>query len=69
MHLRNAPTKGMKELGAGEGYQYPHDFPGGWVDETYLPQESSLDTPYYKPSGRGYEKRMVERRDARKKKD
>ncbi len=67
MHLRNAPTKGMKEMGAGEGYEYPHDFPGAYVDKEYLPEDAPLDTPYYEPSDRGYEKRMLERREARKK--
>lgn len=64
MHLRNAPTQGMKKLGHGKGYQYPHDFPGGWVQEQYLP-EGDLATPYYEPTDRGYEARMRERRRAR----
>lgn len=66
MHLRNAPTSGMKEMGHGEGYQYPHDFPGAWVDAEYLPKEGAFGTPYYEPSGRGYERRMQERREGRK---
>ncbi len=65
MHLRNAPTKGMKELGAGEGYQYPHDFPGAWVDERYLPDDPGLSAPYYEPSDRGHEAKMRERRRRR----
>lgn len=60
MHLRNAPVQGYKELGHGEGYQYPHDFPEGWVDQTYLP-EGKWSTPYYVPSGIGYEARIIER--------
>jgi putative ATPase len=66
MHLRNAPTKGMKELGHGEGYEYPHDAPGAWIDKRYLPDEGSLKTPYYEPSERGYEGKMLERRRKRK---
>lgn len=64
MHLRNAPTQGMKKLGHGKGYQYPHDFPGAWINEQYLP-EGDLSTPYYEPADRGYELRMRERRKAR----
>ena len=64
MHLRNAPTKGMEKLGHGKGYQYPHDFPGGWVDQPHLP-EADLETPYYEPTDRGYEARMNERRKGR----
>ncbi|MCB0825337.1 MAG: replication-associated recombination protein A [Armatimonadetes bacterium] len=67
MPLRNAPTKGLEELGHGEGYIYPHDVPGAWVDFDYLPQNIKLRTPYYEPSDRGYEKRMQERRANRKK--
>ncbi len=66
MHLRNAPHSGLSELGHGEGYQYPHDAPGGWVDVDYLPEGADLDTPYYDPTDRGYERRMKERRDGRK---
>jgi len=39
MHLRNAVTSGMKELGYGKGYKYAHDYPGNIVDQDYLPQE------------------------------
>ena len=65
MHLRNAPHSGMKELGAGEGYQYPHDFPGAWVDADYIDPHAGLSTPYYDPSDRGYEAKMTERRKGR----
>jgi putative ATPase len=65
MHLRNAPHSGMKELGHGEGYDYPHDFPGAFVDKDYLPEDSGLSTPYYDPSDRGYEKKIRERRASR----
>ena len=37
LHLRNAPTKLMKELGYGADYKYPHNFPGNWVEQQYLP--------------------------------
>ena len=39
LHLRNAPTSLMKELGYSDGYKYPHDFPGHWVEQQYLPEE------------------------------
>ena len=39
LHLRNAPTSLMKELGYHDGYKYPHDFPGHWVEQQYLPDE------------------------------
>ena len=39
LHLRNAPTNLMKELGYSDGYKYPHDFPGHWVEQQYLPDE------------------------------
>ena len=39
LHLRNAPTSLMKELGYADGYLYPHDFPGHWVAQQYLPDE------------------------------
>ncbi len=39
LHLRNAPTKLMKDLGYADGYKYPHDYPGHWVEQQYLPDE------------------------------
>ena len=39
LHLRNAPTSLMKELGYADGYKYPHDFPGHWVAQQYLPDD------------------------------
>ena len=38
-HLRNAPTSLMKELGYADGYKYPHDFPGHWTEQQYMPDE------------------------------
>lgn len=46
MHIRNAPIEKMKELGYGEGYLYPHDFPGHQVEQQYLP-DRMLGTKYY----------------------
>ena len=46
MHIRNAPVEKMKELGYGEGYLYPHDFPGHYVEQQYLP-DKMLGTKYF----------------------
>lgn len=46
MHIRNAPVEGMHQFGYGEGYRYPHDFPGHWCEQQYLPDEM-LGTKYY----------------------
>jgi putative ATPase len=60
LHLRNAPTGLMKELGYGKEYQYPHDQPDGYAAQDYLP-EKLLGRKYYTPTDRGYEKTMKER--------
>ena len=39
LHLRNAPTSMMKDLGYSDGYKYPHDFPGHWVQQQYMPDK------------------------------
>lgn len=59
MHLRNAPAKGMSELGYGVGYKYAHDYPGHIVDQDYLPAEIA-GTIYYQPSQNGYEAKVTE---------
>ena len=46
MHIRNAPIEKMKELGYSEGYKYPHDYPGHYVEQQYLP-EKMVGTKYY----------------------
>lgn len=46
MHIRNAPIEDMKKFGYGTGYKYPHDFPGHYVEQQYLPDEM-LGTKYY----------------------
>jgi putative ATPase len=60
LHLRNAPTRLMKELGYGRGYQYPHDLPEGYAPQGYLP-EKLYGRTFYDPANRGYEKTMKER--------
>ena len=60
-HLRNAPTRLMKELGHGEGYRYAHDEAGGFAaGATYLP-EGLEDQRFYEPVARGLEARIGER--------
>ena len=46
MHIRNAPIEDMKNLGYHEGYLYPHDFPGHYVEQQYLP-DKMVGTKYY----------------------
>jgi putative ATPase len=61
LHLRNAPTRLMKELGYGTGYRYAHDEAGGFAaGETYLP-EGMAAPRWYQPTGRGLEARIRER--------
>jgi putative ATPase len=48
MHIRNAPAEGMKNLGYSIGYKYPHDFPGHYVEQQYLP-DKMVGTKYYVP--------------------
>ena len=60
LHLRNAPSGLMKELGYGEEYRYPHDDPAGYVVQRYLP-EALTGAEFYRPGGRGFERRIVER--------
>ncbi len=57
MHLRNAVTPGMKDLGYGKGYKYAHDYPGNIVKQEFLPKEMK-GTVYYEPSLNGYEARI-----------
>ncbi len=62
-HLRNAPTKLMKELGYGAEYRYAHDEPGAYAaGENYFPPELK-DTRYYEPSNRGLETKIAEKLD------
>jgi len=65
MHLRNAPTRLLKEMGAGKGYKYPHDYPGGYVREEYLPQ-GLHGSAFYSPKEIGYERQIHEMMEWRK---
>jgi putative ATPase len=60
LHLRNAPTGFMKEIGYGKGYKYAHDFPGAQVDQEHMP-EKLKGRKFYYPTDRGFEKTLKER--------
>ncbi len=62
VHLRNAPTKLMKELGFGREYRYAHDEPEAYAaGERYFPDELTRDPCFYEPTHRGVEARIGER--------
>ena len=56
-HLKDAHYKGAARLGRGKDYRYPHDYPGHFVAQDYLPQKRE----YYRPTEQGEEKRIKER--------
>jgi putative ATPase len=56
-HLRDSNYRGAKQLGHGAGYQYSHDYAGGWVDQAYMPEARR----YYEPVERGFEAVIQER--------
>lgn len=60
LHLRNAPTKLMEELGYHDGYLYPHDFPGNFAEQQYLPDELK-DEVLWKPCDNPQEARSRDR--------
>ncbi|HJZ48658.1 MAG TPA: replication-associated recombination protein A, partial [Roseiflexaceae bacterium] len=60
LHLRNAPTRLMKDLGYGKGYKYAHDFTGAQVDQEHFPANLQ-GRRYYEPTGRGFEQQIRER--------
>jgi len=60
LHIRNAPTGLMKDLGYGAGYQYAHNSPTGYIPQDYLP-EKLRDQQFYQPGEIGFEKRIRER--------
>lgn len=54
LHLRNAATALQKEWGFGKGYKYPHNFPGAWVEQQYLP-DAVAGTRFYHAKDQGAE--------------
>jgi putative ATPase len=59
LHIRNAPTRLMKELGYGKGYQYAHDYDEAMTNQEYFPDELA-GTVYYDPKGVGRESKTAE---------
>ena len=60
LHIRNAPTPLMKELGYNKGYQYAHNSPEAYLPQEYLPDQLR-GMEFYRPGGFGYEKKIAER--------
>jgi putative ATPase len=60
LHIRNAPTPLMKELGYNKGYQYAHRSPEAYIPQEYLPDELR-GSEFYRPGGFGHEKKIAER--------
>jgi len=60
LHIRNAPTRLMAEVGYGRGYQYAHDFKNAVTDQTYLPDNIATKR-FYKPTDRGFENTIQKR--------
>ena len=60
LHIRNAPTELMKELGYGAGYRYAHDAAEGYVPQEYLP-EALRGTRFYEPTAFGFEETVAKR--------
>ena len=60
LHLRNAPTKLMKELGYGKEYKYAHSFEGNFVDQDFLPEKIKTKS-FYKPQQNPTEEKILER--------
>ena len=63
-HLRDAHYRGAASLGHGEGYDYPHDDPRGWVDQQHRPTDLAARR-YYEPSRHGHEEEIGRRMAAR----
>lgn len=61
-HILNAPTKMMKELGYGKGYQYDHDAKDGFSGQNYFPDEMERQN-FYQPRERGFEREIKKRMD------
>lgn len=60
LHLRNAPTKLMKELGYGKEYQYSHSYPGNFIAQEFMPEELS-GTVFYTPGNNPLEMKILDR--------
>lgn len=63
LHIRNAPTKLMKEIGYGNNYKYAHDYEGNFVQQEFMPQELS-NTPLYQPGNNARERDLLKQLQA-----
>jgi putative ATPase len=59
LHLRNAPTQLMEDLGYGQGYQYSHDYPNHFVKQQFMPDEL-IGTKLWNPQGSPQEQKMAD---------
>lgn len=64
IHLRDTHYAGHDRIGSGDGYKYPHDFPGHWVRQEYMPPEVR-GKKYYKPTEMGHEATILKNQQAR----
>ncbi len=64
VHLRDTHYSGHERIGSGDGYKYPHDFPGHWVRQEYMPPEVR-GKKYYKPSDMGHEATILKNQQVR----
>ena len=64
VHLRDTHYAGHDRIGSGDGYKYPHDFPGHWVKQEYMPPEVR-GKRYYKPTEMGHEATILKNQQAR----
>ena len=64
VHLRDTHYQGASRIGSGKGYLYPHDFPGHWVKQEYMPPEVKGKT-YYHPSEMGHEATILKNHQVR----
>jgi putative ATPase len=60
LHLRNAPTRLMAELGYGNTYKYPHDYPEHFTPQQYLP-DALKNTAFWQPQDNDAERKLSER--------
>ena len=63
LHLRNAPTKLMSQMGYGHGYKYAHDYPGNFVRQEFMPKEANHPV-FWRACVNAQEAKMKERMDA-----
>ena len=64
IHLRDTHYAGHDRIGSGDGYKFPHDFPGHWVRQEYMPPEVR-GKKYYKPTEMGHEATILKNQQAR----